>query len=88
MSDASVHHVQLENRQRAEITGVTSVESFDITEFTLTTSAGVLQVHGADLHMKHLDLESGHVIIEGLVTGMQYLPESKKKRGLTTRLKW
>ncbi|MDP9729758.1 sporulation protein YabP [Alicyclobacillus tolerans] len=87
MAELSTHHIHLDGRRRADITGVSSVESFDVHEFTLKTTAGMLQVKGANLHMKHLDLESGQVIIEGTVHGMQYIQENKKK-SISSRFKW
>lgn len=80
MAEVSEHDVRVNGRKRAEVTGVTSVESFDATAFALTTHAGALQIGGTGLHMRHLDLHAGVVIIEGTINSVAYEQTRDRKR--------
>jgi len=84
--DAAQHEVRLRGRKTLEVMGVSSVESFDLQEFVLTTSAGPLRITGQNLNMKHLDLEAGEVFIEGTVTGMTYVSERGKRKSNMKKL--
>ncbi len=85
MLSSDQHDLSIKGRKVVEVTGVSSVESFDVTAFSLVTSGGPLTIHGSGLHMKHLDLQTGVVIIEGTVASVAYVNEQKKKP-LTQRL--
>jgi sporulation protein YabP len=80
MGSVEQHDITIKGRKFIEVTGVSSVESFDVTEFLLTTSGGPLQILGSNLHMKHLDLEAGVVLIEGTLASLAYVPEKGKKK--------
>lgn len=69
-----------------EVTGVSSVESFDVTQFSLVTSGGPLRIEGSNLHMKHLDLEQGVVVIEGTLSSLAYVTDAAKKKKFTRNL--
>ncbi|WP_188882497.1 sporulation protein YabP [Alicyclobacillus cellulosilyticus] len=86
MSGAEQHAITLRGRKTLEVTGVSSVESFDVSEFALVTQGGPLQVRGNNLHMKHLDLDAGIVVIEGNVASLEYVPERGKKKRIAHRL--
>jgi len=86
MLPSSEHDIVLKARKTIEVTGVSNVESFDVNEFVLTTTVGPLYIKGSNLHMKHLDLDSGHVHIEGTVTSMAYVADKAKKQRLVGRL--
>jgi len=77
---AEQHEIHLRGRKALEVTGVSSVESFDLQEFLLKTAGGSLKITGSNLNMKHLDLEAGEVLIEGTVTGMSYVQERGTKK--------
>jgi sporulation protein YabP len=86
MVNRTEHDIQVKGRKLIEVTGVSSVESFDVMAFALVTSGGPLLIQGANLHMKHLDLETGVVVIEGTVNSMTYVTENTKKKRLVGRL--
>lgn len=86
MSSTDDHDIRITGRKLVEVTGISSVESFDVNAFVLTTNAGPLQIHGSNLHMKHLDLQAGVVVIEGAVAALDYTSADGKKRRLVGRL--
>ncbi|WDL98985.1 sporulation protein YabP [Alicyclobacillus sp. ALC3] len=86
MSDETTHDIHISGRKQVEVTGISSVDSFDANSFVLTTKTGPLHIRGAGLHMRHLDLQTGVVIIEGTVSGLEYASEQNKRRRLTGRL--
>jgi sporulation protein YabP len=80
------HDIHILSRKSIEVTGVASVESFDVTEFSLMTNAGPLTIHGTNLHMKHLNLEEGVVVIDGTVASLTYDAERTKKKRISGKL--
>ncbi len=76
---ARQHSAQMENREKINLTGVLSVESFNECEVTAITSAGPMTVFGSGLHITRLDLDSGHLWIEGELGGLEYHQQMQKK---------
>ena len=66
------HKLQLVERQRLTMTGVTEVVSFDDTTVVLQTSLGTLVVQGQELQLKNLSLEGGQVSVSGTVSALIY----------------
>ena len=81
-------NLTLLNRKVLELSGVTKVDSFDSQLFILKTVLGDLTIKGYGLHMKHLNLESGLVIIEGNVHSLSYSDSASgnKKKSLVGQL--
>ncbi len=75
------HKISMTARKEMTIDGVTNVESFDDQEVVLSTTEGLLIVHGKDLHIKQLNLDNGNLAIEGYVDGLQYEEERETKGG-------
>ena len=73
------HSVQIENREKLSLTGVISVESFNEVEVVASTYAGTVTVFGVGLHITRLDLDAGHLWVEGTVGGLEYHEQSAKK---------
>jgi sporulation protein YabP len=69
----------LTNREMLQTTGVRKVVSFDDHEIILETGIGLLVLHGEELHITHLDLTAGDLIIEGLITSLEFSEERGKK---------
>jgi len=86
LANPEEHNISVKGRKVVEVTGVASLESFDVHEFSLVTSAGHLMIQGANLHMKHLDLQAGVVLIEGTLTSLGYVVDGAKKKRIVTRL--
>ena len=83
------HKLVLDRREKATVTGVKDVISFDEKEILLQTEFGKMTVKGEGLHVKRLTLEKGEVDIEGTIDSMVYSSnEALRKSGesLFTRL--
>ena len=66
------HSLNLKNRKKLTMTGVTEVVSFDETAVVLQTSLGLLIVQGQQLQLKNLSLEGGQVAVEGDINALSY----------------
>ncbi|MGB9792467.1 MAG: sporulation protein YabP [Thermacetogeniaceae bacterium] len=69
----------LTNRERLEATGVRQVVSFDEKEIVLETEFGNLVLRGDGMNITHLDLESGELVVQGLLTSVEYAEDRGKK---------
>ena len=79
------HQLILQDRQQAELTGVSDVDSFDETAVIAYTSLGELTIRGSGLHIKRLDLESGALSVEGNIRQLEYT-DSHRNGGFFGRL--
>jgi sporulation protein YabP len=62
----------LENREKLSVTGVIDVESFNDQSIVAITDMGVLIIHGSELHINKLNLESNELIVEGDIFSLEY----------------
>lgn len=79
------HRLNLADRKKLTVTGVTEVISFDDTMVVLQTGMGLLQVQGEGLQLKTLSLEGGQMEVDGLVTSLSY-EELRTSGGWFSRL--
>lgn len=77
--------VTVERRQKATVTGVTDVESFDEAAVVLHTHGGRLTISGAGLHVSSLQLEEGRLSLEGTIDGAVYDGQPGRRRGFLRR---
>ncbi len=75
----SNQELTLTNRERLEATGVHQVVSFDAGEIILETQIGLLILRGEGMHITHLDLGAGELVVQGLITSLEYSEERGKK---------
>lgn len=78
------HRLIVDNREKVEIFGVLNVDSFDDQEIILETEQGLLAMRGEDLHINHLNLEQGELVVEGYLLELAYSEERgfrRKDRG-------
>ena len=80
-----IHSVHMDNRERASISGVNEVESFNEGEVVLETEQGLMIISGENLHISRLNLEEGQLIVEGLIGGIEY-EQSNSRGGLFSRM--
>ncbi|WP_242822083.1 sporulation protein YabP [Ethanoligenens harbinense] len=81
-----VHNIILEDRRLLTVSGVTDVDSFDEETVVLFTELGELTVHGYNLHMNKLSVETGEVNVEGDITSLSYRDEVPRGGGLFGRI--
>jgi len=84
---AKPHKISIENRQRAVVTGVEDVDSFNENEIIFLTGAGMMTILGKDLHINKLNLDDGQLIIDGTIECADYADhdEIRKKKGTFKR---
>ncbi|MDP2892565.1 MAG: sporulation protein YabP [Bacillota bacterium] len=68
----SNHTVNIDNRSRASVTGVTDVDSFDEGTVAFSTEDGFATIVGQHLHISRLNLEDGQMVVEGEIYGLEY----------------
>ncbi len=83
-----IHSLSVKERKYVSIEGVKKLDSFDKEEFLIETTQGYLHILGHDLTLGGMDMEKGHLTIEGTVDAFRYLHEDgkQKKEGFLKRL--
>lgn len=79
----------LENRQKLSISGVIDVESFNDECVIVDTEMGILIIHGDDLRISKLNLDSSELNIEGDIISCEYSDRNSpntKKSGLFSKM--
>ena len=76
---AAFHSLMLERQKGGTITGIREVISFDEKEILLHTEEGKLSIKGEGLHVKHLDLKSGQLSLEGKID-LSWQEKGQKRR--------
>ncbi len=79
------HSLNLESREILNLTGVEDVPLFDEQTVSVLTQQGNLVIKGTALHITKLSLDVGEVCVEGNISAMQYIENSRQK-GLLGRL--
>ena len=80
------HSIVAEDRRRASISGVTDVESFDEETVVLSTDEGELIIHGYDLRINRIDVETGDLSLEGELVSFTYTEDQPEKGGFFGKL--
>ena len=81
----ALHSLQLRQREKLTMTGVSEVISFEENMVALQTDLGTLLVQGQQLQLKKLALENGEVWVEGNICALIY-EESRQKGSWRQRL--
>lgn len=79
------HKLNLDDRKKLTMTGVTEVVSFDENAVLLKTCLGDLLIQGRQLQLQELTLDGGNVAVEGHITALSY-EEPREKNGWLSRL--
>ena len=66
------HHIRIEEREKAYITGVIEVYSFHENEIVLKVDSGSVVITGENLHVGKLVLEEGKLDVTGRVDSIHY----------------
>lgn len=74
MSESSsvLHDVIIEKREKATMTGIRDVESFDEETILAKSDCGDITVRGHGLKISRLSVESGDMVIEGEIDSVVY----------------
>lgn len=72
MEEKLPHKLQLAERNKLTMTGVTEVVSFEENAVVLHTSLGTLVVQGRELKLKTLSLDGGQVAVDGEISALIY----------------
>ena len=82
---ARMHSMQMENREKLKLSGVSDVSGFDEGVIVLTTDMGELSIRGEGLHIDRIDLEAGLLELRGRISELSY-EDNAPKGGLWSRL--
>lgn len=69
----------LENRKKLLLSGVIEVVSLNDEQIMLNTNLGSLTIKGEELKMNKLDVQSGDMLITGLISSCVYVNKEFKK---------
>ena len=69
---ARAHSLQMENRERLRLTGVSDVSGFDENLIVLSTDMGELSIRGEELHIEKIDLDAGLLELRGRICELCY----------------
>lgn len=90
MADAQVNVLQnviLENRKKLTMTGIKDVLSFDDEVVVVDSELGLINIKGSDLKVNKISVESGDVVVEGVVRAIEYADkEFGSKQGFMSRI--
>ncbi|AQS57868.1 sporulation protein YabP [Desulforamulus ferrireducens] len=84
MEEHGLHLLTIESRKKLKLAGVQHVGSFDEQEITLDTNMGFLKLSGEGMHITHLNLDEGNLVVEGLINGLEYV-EGRSSKGSKAR---
>jgi sporulation protein YabP len=79
------HALNMLNREKLSLTGVSDVSGFDENVIVLVTSLGPLTVRGEELHIERIDLNAGQLEVHGRVSDLSY-EEPAREGGFWARL--
>ncbi|MBR1663663.1 MAG: YabP/YqfC family sporulation protein [Ruminococcus sp.] len=80
------HGLILDERKKLTLTGVTDVDCFNEREIRLYTELAALSIKGSSLHINEMSVESGGMVIEGMIDSIVYGDKLTHKPGLKERL--
>ena len=80
------HTLHMENNRTLYVSGVVQVGNFDEQCVVLYLSDGRLAVHGHDLKMGKLSLETAEAELSGVVTSLQYSDAAPRARGFLAKV--
>ena len=81
------HDVIIDNRKIISMTGIDEVISFDENTVVLSCGNDISTVDGQGLNITKLSLDTGDVVIEGILDGMFYSGQKQQKNGLFSRFR-
>ena len=80
------HLLTLSERRELSVSGVQDVDSFDETNVVVYTELGALTVKGSALHIHRLSIETGDLVLEGVVESLTYTDAHNRAAGFFGKL--
>ena len=80
------HTLQIENRNKITLSGITDVGSFNEETVQLESDLGGLEIRGENLQVTKLSLEEGDVSVEGKICSVAYTEPAVKSTGFFARV--
>lgn len=84
-NSVAMHDLVIENRQKATMTGINDVESFDEEVILARSDCGNITIRGRELKISRLSVESGDMVVEGEIDSVVY-SESKTAGSFFSRV--
>ena len=84
MNEEKFNHIlNIENREKAHLSGIKDVLSFDDQVVIVETELGLLTVKGENLRINKLSIDTSEVIVEGEMSALTYSDNknSEKSKG-------
>ena len=78
MEEVRKHSISMENREKLTITAVEDVESFDEEKVVIATELGTMTVLGSNFRIHKLNVDDGHLVIEGTIDEIHYSDTAAK----------
>lgn len=72
MSEALMHNIVIENRQRLNATGIQNVDSYEDDCIVAQSECGEIIIKGHDLKITRLSVETGDMTVEGGIDSASY----------------
>lgn len=76
----------LDNRARLSVTGINDVDSFDERTIVAYTDYGQLTIHGVNLNISKLSVESGELMVDGEISSLVYTDNQPQGGNIFKRL--
>lgn len=80
------HNISLEERKNLSVSGVTDIGSYDEQNIVAETEQGELTIRGQNLHIIKMSVDTGELIVEGTVNGLEYTHMRETDGGFFSRL--
>ncbi len=72
MSEAMMHDIVIENRQRLSATGIQNVDSYEDDCIIAQSECGEIIIKGRELKISRLSVETGDMMVEGGIDSVGY----------------
>ena len=84
-SNGQMHTLTLENRNKASLTGITAVDSFNEKQVVVKMPSSNLIICGENLNVSKFNTDNGTLVVEGMISEIKY-SEGGKAAGVIKRL--
>lgn len=85
-AETGMHEINIVDRSRMSVAGVSGVDCFNEEMIVLDTAAGTLTISGEGLHIANLNLQEGRVQVSGTLRALEYSDQSPVRGGLLRRI--